>query len=390
MQSLKRLLRKISDPADCLFIIPDRVDPLNCIHVGISSIAAYIYEKGGFKSHALNTSLFTDNEITELLTNHYYKYVLITMIYGQEEMVKSLTSIIKSIDSRIKIVVGGPHPTVTREDILKKDKNIDFLVVGEGEKACLELLSEVSLSNIKGLIYRNAEGKIVINPNREYIENLDEIPSPKLDIYLKQQWQEYPIITSRGCVYKCNFCCSSVIWKHKLRLKSIGKIEQEIFQIVKIMTPKDYIVISDDFFNFYKERTLELCEVLKKFNLRYFVRGIRADKVDDEVAYALKSSGCMSCGVGIESVDDTSLRMMGKHIRFEQIERGCKFLMRHRIDICGQFIIGNIGDTLETVKKSIEFGKKLHLASFYPIYVLPGTALEKYVKDNNLLVSFKR
>jgi radical SAM superfamily enzyme YgiQ (UPF0313 family) len=98
----------------------------------------------------------------------------------------------------------------------------------------------------------------------------------------------------------------------------------------------------------------------------------------------------MSCGVGIESVDDTSLRMMGKHIRFEQIERGCKFLMRHRIDICGQFIIGNIGDTLETVKKSIEFGKKLHLASFYPIYVLPGTALEKYVKDNNLLVSFKR
>lgn len=280
MQSLKRLLRKISDSADCLFIIPDRVDPLNCIHVGISSIAAYIYEKGGFKTHALNSSLFTDSDIIDLLSNCHYKYVLITMISGQEETVKSLTSMIKSIDSRIKIVVGGPHPTVTREDILKKDGNIDFLVVGEGEKACLELLSGVSLLTIKGLIYRNAEGKILINPDREYIEDLDEIPSPKLDIYLKQQWQEYPIITSRGCAYKCNFCCSSVIWKHKLRLKSIAKIEQEILQLLMIMTTKDYIVISDDFFNFHKERTLELCEVLKKFNLRYFVQGIRADKVN--------------------------------------------------------------------------------------------------------------
>jgi anaerobic magnesium-protoporphyrin IX monomethyl ester cyclase len=385
MQPLRRILRKIGGGVDCLFVIPDRVDPLNCIHVGVSSIAAYVYEEGGFKSHALNTCLFTDNEIAELLTRHSYRYALITLCSGQEEMVKSLTKIIKSVDSRIKIVVGGPHPTVTREDILKKDKNIDFLIVGEGEKACLELLSSVSLSNIKGLIYRDEGGKIVVNPSREYIEDLDEIPPPKLDIYLKPQWQEYPIITSRGCVYRCNFCCSSEIWKHKLRFKSVEKIKQEISHLVKLMSPEDYLVISDDFFNFHKERTLELCGVLKKFNYKYFVRGIRADKVDDEVAFALRSSGCMGCGVGIESVDDNSLRMMNKHIKFWQIERGCSFLMKYGISICGQFIIGNIGDTLETVKRSIEFGKRLHTASFYPIYVLPGTALEKYVKDNNLL-----
>ena len=79
MQSLKRILRRISDHVDCLFIIPDRVDPLKCIHVGVSSIAAYIYNRGGFKSRALNTSLFTDDEIIELLTKHDYRYVLITM-----------------------------------------------------------------------------------------------------------------------------------------------------------------------------------------------------------------------------------------------------------------------------------------------------------------------
>ena len=72
-----------------------------------------------------------------------------------------------------------------------------------------------------------------------------------------------------------------------------------------------------------------------------------------EIARNLSESGCMSCGVGIESVDNNSLKTMNKHLTFEQIERGCKLLMDNNIEICGQFIIGNIGDTLETVKKSV-------------------------------------
>jgi radical SAM superfamily enzyme YgiQ (UPF0313 family) len=76
---------------------------------------------------------------------------------------------------------------------------------------------------------------------------------------------------------------------------------------------------------------------------------------------------------------------MRKHLTTEQIEEGCNCLIRYDIPISGQFIIGNIGDTLESVKKSIEFAKILHNPSFYPIYVLPQTHLEKYVKEKNLL-----
>lgn len=156
--------------------------------------------------------------------------------------------------------------------------------------------------------------------------------------------------------------------------------------LVPTMRKDEYIVINDDMFNFRKERTVELCNVFRKYDVKYFARGIRADRVDAEIARNLSESGCMSCGVGIESVDNNSLKMMNKHLTFEQIERGCKLLMDNNIEICGQFIIGNIGDTLETVKKSIEFGKQLHVASFYPIYVLPGTALEEYVIKNNLML----
>ncbi len=135
-----------------------------------------------------------------------------------------------------------------------------------------------------------------------------------------------------------------------------------------------------------KKRTLKLCDIFKKLDIKYFVRGIRADKVDSDIAMALKDSGCFGCGVGVESVNDSSLKMMNKNVRFDEIERGCKLLMENGISICGQFIIGNIGDTLETVKRSIEFGKKINVASFYPIYVLAGTELEDYVMKNKLML----
>jgi radical SAM superfamily enzyme YgiQ (UPF0313 family) len=305
---------------------------------------------------------------------------------GQHEHVISISELIKSVDPKIKIVIGGPHIAISKYEMLEKSSDIDYLIVGEGEKTALELLENAPLAEIKGLIYRDPNEAIIENPDRPFTENLDEFPAPDLDIYLRTNWLEYPIITSRGCVYKCNFCCSSKIWKHKLRFRSIESIEKEIFQIKKRLGRNDHIIISDDFFNFKKERTLKLCDIFKKFGIKYFVRGIRADKVDSEIAAALKVSGCIGCGIGVESVDNSSLKMMNKNVRFDEIERGCKLLMENGISICGQFIIGNIGDTLETVKRSIEFGKKISVACFYPIYILPGTELEDYVMKNKLLL----
>ncbi len=240
------------EKASCLFIIPDREAPLNCAHVGISSIASYIYEYGRFNSQGINTCLFSDAEIKELIQKNQYEYVFITMTTGQHEHVISISKLIKSVDAKIKIVIGGPYIAITKYEMLEKSSDIDYLIVGEGEKTALELLEKSPLAGIKGLIFRDENGAIIENPERPFTENLDEFPAPKLDIYLRTNWLEYPIITSRGCVYKCNFCCSSKIWGHKLRFRSIESIEKEVFQIIKIMGKNDYIIISDDFFNFKK------------------------------------------------------------------------------------------------------------------------------------------
>ena len=378
--------KTISDNPSCLFIVPDRESPVNSVHIGVSSIASYIFSKGKFDSHAINTSLFNDEEIEYLLKRYRYKYVFITMLSGQEETVYSISELIKNLLDDVKVVVGGPHVTVTGNDAIKNCSYIDYLVVGEGEEPALELLNGFKVDEIKGLIYRDELNNIVINAERPLNMNLDTFPIPRRDIYIRSNWKEHVILTSRGCPFKCNFCCSSKIWKHRLRFRSISEIDKELSMLVPTMRKDEYIVINDDMFNFRKERTVELCNVFRKYDVKYFARGIRADRVDAEIARNLSESGCMSCGVGIESVDNNSLKMMNKYLTFEQIERGCKLLMDNNIEICGQFIIGNIGDTLETVKKSIEFGKQLHVASFYPIYVLPGTALEEYVIKNNLML----
>ncbi len=367
---------------DNLFIIPDRSMPLNCVHIGISSIAAYIYSKG-YNSRALNTSLFADEDIKEILKSGY-NYIFVTMIDGQTDDIYHLARLVKSVSPNTKIVVGGPHITVTGTKELEMCEHIDYLVVGEGEDTVLELLQNKPVAHIKGLIFRN-EGEIVINEHREFIENLNMYPSPKRDIYLRTNWSEHPIVTSRGCLYGCSFCCSAKIWNHNCRFLSVTKVEDDIKSIVRIVKKNEIIVISDDFFNFDKTRTIELCEMFKKYQIKYFARGLRADKVDDNVAKALKDSGCVGVGIGIESFDNSALKMMRKHLTTEQIEEGCNCLIRYDIPISGQFIIGNIGDTLESVKKSIEFAKILHNPSFYPIYVLPQTHLEKYVKEKNLL-----
>lgn len=181
--------KTISDSPACLFIVPDRESPLNCVHIGLSSIASYIVSEEKFDSHAINTSLFNDDDIEYLLNRFRYKYVFITMLYGQEEAVYSMAELIKKNCNDVKVVVGGPHVTVTGKEAIKNCKYIDYLVVGEGEEPALELLSGFKVDEIKGLIYRDELNNIVINAERPLNMDLDTFPIPIRDIYIRSNWK---------------------------------------------------------------------------------------------------------------------------------------------------------------------------------------------------------
>src|SRR3989338_769989 len=144
---------------------------------------------------------------------------------------------VKNIDPSIRIVFGGPHPTVVPEECLRSE--VDYVVRGEGEFTMLELCQSIekgkSPKGIKGVSYKST-GKIVNNPARELIEDLNELPFPARDLFPLDRYVspttkalvlgkgfggEYTeMISSRGCPYNCTYCSSFVTFGHRIRFRS--------------------------------------------------------------------------------------------------------------------------------------------------------------------------
>jgi radical SAM superfamily enzyme YgiQ (UPF0313 family) len=266
--------------------------------------------------------------------------------------------------------------------MLEENDQIDMGVIGEGEQTCYEILCGRDPANIRGVVYRD-NGLVVKNESRQFFESLSNLPLPLRDVYLKDEWNIHSILTSRGCPYRCHFCSSSRIWGSRIRFRPIEQVDQELQWIYDNGDHSLLVVINDDMFNLKRDRTLALMRILRKYPSSYYARGVRADRIDAEIAGEMKASGITGCGVGIESADNESLHMMQKNETIEDIERGLRYLRANGILVCGQFMIGNIGDTLETVRKSVEFAKKLDSARFYSACLYPGTPLTEYVLANN-------
>ncbi len=152
---------------------------------------------------------------------------------------------------------------------------------------------------------------------------------------------------------------------------------------------KALVKINDDLFNLSPKRTYELLGVLRRYPFPYFACGVRADRIDEDIAKEMRRSGITGCGVGIESADPFALKVMNKSETIGEIEEGIRHLQNCGIHVCGQFIIGNRGDTLASVQKSIDFARKLalHSARFYAAVLYPGTPLTGYVQANHYQLS---
>ena len=379
------IMKKVEDlPKDpeVLFILDDRADPTGCVHQGISSMAAYLKERDVL-SHALMTSTCDDEFIEEILQRYHYRYVAFSVV--SEDSPRQLIDMVKRDSPDSQVVVGGPHVTIIGAQMLEENESIDIGVLGEGEQTFYEIVSGKSLEEIPGVVYRD-NSSVISNEPRAFFESIADLPLILRDNYFNDDWAVHSLLTSRGCPYRCHFCSSSRIWGSKIRFRTLEHIEQELQWLYENGDHGLLIVINDDMFNLKKARTLELMKIFKRYPFSFYARGVRADRIDAEIAREMKAAGVNGCGIGIESADNESLRMMRKSETIEEIERGIEHLKTNGILVAGQFMIGNIGDTLETVEKSIEFAKRLDSALFYSARPYPGTPLTEYLVANGLLL----
>ncbi|MFH0731777.1 MAG: radical SAM protein [Candidatus Omnitrophota bacterium] len=308
--------------------------------------------------------------------------------------------IIKKLFPACIIIVGGPHASILPEEFLASP-HIDMVVIGEGEETFAELLecllyARRDISSIPNIVYKK-NGRIVHAQLKHRPIDLDNIPLPARDLVdmkvyhpTEGNYKRLPatnMITSRGCPYKCSFC-SKNIFGTEYREQPPEKTIEEIEILIKDYAIKE-IVFYDDVFTLNKKRTELLCDLLMKKRLDItWSCSTRVNLVDPQLLSKMRDSGCVSIGYGMEVGDPHVLQKITKGFSAQEARKAVQWTKNTGMDTRAFYIIGYIGETIETIKKTIDLS--LELNADFVIYnfaiPLPGTELYDEAKRNNLLM----
>jgi len=297
-------------------------------------------------------------------------------------------------------VIGGPHVTALPDEALLK--GIDVVVRGEGELTMTDIAANPGgYEGIKGISYMK-DGKVVHNPDREFIEDLDSLPFPARQLFPDMRlYKGQPVLgnrtpvgnisTSRGCPYGCRFCFKALFGR-RFRARKAEGIVEEWAHMVKDFGVKE-ITISDDAFTTDAKRVHEVCDLLikKKLTIPWTCsNGIRVNTATVDVLKHMKEAGCYRVAFGIENGDQEVLQAIGKKITLKQVDDAVKNARSVGIKTTGFFMLGGPWDDMRSMQKTIDFAVKVQpdYAQFSIATPYPGSELYDIARtEGELLVS---
>jgi radical SAM superfamily enzyme YgiQ (UPF0313 family) len=306
-----------------------------------------------------------------------------------------LAKIAKEVHPDCLTVMGGPHVTFWDDKALEECPELDVVVRREGENTFLELAQRAeagkSHHDVKGLTCRK-DGRIVRNPDRPYIENLDELPFPARHLWPMDKLREYEDIlylaTSRGCVYWCEFCATVRMHGRKYRMRSPENVVDELEYLHKTFNVKKF-TFCDDAFTVDQSRTEKLCSEIMRRGLKIeWNCGTRVDMITKELLLKMKEAGCISVWFGVESGSQKVLDCMNKGISTEQTLRSLSWVREVGLKPVPNVILGFPGETKETAWETIKFVERISPddVGFYNVATpFPGTPMYDLVKEKGWL-----
>lgn len=306
---------------------------------------------------------------------------------GYYECIKVLKEI-KDLNPKIVTIVGGHHPSVMPQDFAKEF--VDFIVLGEGERTFPELIDALELkkevSEVKGLAVPK-DGKLMFTPERPLI-NIDEMPIPNRDLtskyrnrYFRGTWRPIAcIIGSRGCSFRCTFCCQWMLNKGKYRVRSPKVIVEELLTI-----KEPYVTFVDDNswenFEWVEHLYLEIKEARIKKNYQIYARSDLIIK-KPELIEKWREIGLKAVLVGFESFRDEDLIKLNKKSTVDKNNQAAKVLKSNGVGVIGYFMV-DPSYTEEDFKRLIEYIHELDIDQ--PIFAIltpfPGTKFYEEVKE---------
>ncbi len=301
-------------------------------------------------------------------------------------------------------VLVGTHVSALPEWTLGQSAMINAVAVREYDYIIRDLAktleSKGDIYSLKGLYLRSPEGTFVFGGEYDLIDDLDSLPfitkvykkylNTKDYFFAAAEFPMVMIITGRGCPFKCFFCVyPQTFHSRRYRLRSAENVVSE-FKYVKETFPEvKEIGIEDDTFTANKKRTIEICKLLVEKNIKIkFYANVRSD-LDYETMKWMKRAGCRLLTVGFETGNDNLLKDMHKGICKRQSLEFEKNARKVGLLVHGCIIVGNPGETKQTMEESFQFAIQLNCDSFqfYPLFPYPGTECYKWAKENNYLVT---
>lgn len=308
---------------------------------------------------------------------------------------KPILQAVKNFDPSVITIAGGAHPSAIPDHTLNffgRDL-LDFIFVGEGEIGFPKFLGELqkngsrSLDDVPGLGWKDRD-TLRINPGAQ-VDDLDSLGLPAWDLIAPETYPfsphgvvcmnfpVAPVMSTRGCPYRCTFCSSAGT---KLRKRSAKLVLEEVNLLYHHHGIREFHMV-DDNFTFDMDYAKEFLTRLIDSNIRASwatPNGVRLDRLDKEIVRLMKAAGFYSIAVGIESGSERIRSKMNKGTSLDKVRKNLEMVKEvGGIDVTGFFILGFPGETREDIEKTIEFSCEIPLqrAAFHSFIPLPGAAI---------------
>ena len=369
---------------------------MNCLPpLGILSIAAHVEAKG-YRVAVLDVHAekLVDTEVIERIAAARPRVVGISVLTNMAVPAHYLARLCRQTVPDCIVITGGAHAEAMPEAMLANSA-IDAVVRGDGEDAALEIVAGRAFNSVLGLSYRDASNRVVHNQPRPLRMDLDSYPMPA---YHMVDFKNYfpavgtyrnlpamNALMTRGCPGKCTFCNSAFT---TLRSHTAANMVEQIKHLRKTYGIRQ-IQFYDDTFTVAKQTVMEFCRLMiaDKVDVSW-IAFIRGDCFSKEIATLMKAAGCHQVLVGIESGDEQILKNIGKPIDKERYRTAVRIAHECGIEVRGSFIIGNVGETWDTMQASLDFAKDLDLDLFQLNISTPypGTQLYEYAVRHGMLI----
>jgi anaerobic magnesium-protoporphyrin IX monomethyl ester cyclase len=311
-------------------------------------------------------------------------------IYCMITMQDEAFSLAADVRGKALTVVGGPYPSGEVEPFLDR---FDLVAVGEGEETIVEIMQHLDdrrFEEVAGLAFKQNGSAVKTGP-RVRTKDMSSLPLPyRGDVpngdyirYWRRHWKDAttPLMSTRGCPFRCEFCHKSV-FGDLFSSRPPESVVEEMSEIAEL--GYDHVWMSDDIFTLNYKRTFALSEAIEAARLPLTWECLsRVTQVDYDLFAQMKRAGCKRVFFGIESGDEDVLKEMRKGITPAQAQETVEACVRAGIKAAGFFMVGYLGETPESLARTIRFSSHLPLdyVSYTIAYPLPGTKFFEKVRS---------